>query len=343
MGNKLPATPELPKPKDKSSLPELHTRLKKNEAQPAKIWLWFSFFLVVGLFVLIFVSSTAPGWLKNIKLTTSVAPTEAPVKTLNVQRSADYAGLEFSLENAQYATSFMDDNIHPAPAILRLNMHVANKSPEQVSIVYYAVAHLLGPNSSKYNPTNVTLSTGPRPGSSESGWIDFAVPANLQLQTLQLQLGSTLLGESLVTIPFTGHFDGSRYKDRSVAENLTISYYFPNNNPQLLTYQLTSVDIRYSYGGSQVKAGQQYYVLNFRVTNPNSDKVSPGFGYDYIRLIYNGGPTHPPVDNTLPYGFDALKTTSGRVAFLGPAGIGAVTVDFLTQIGSSGNNYNVPL
>jgi hypothetical protein len=260
-----------------------------------------------------------------------------------VQRSADYAGLEFTIENAQYATSFADDAIHPSPAILRLNMHVANRTPDQVSIVYYAVARLLGPGGSKYNPTNITLSPAHQPGESDAGWIDFAVPAGLPLQKLQLQLGSTLLGESLVTIPFTGPFDGSRYKDRSVAENLAISYYFPYNNPQLLTYQLTSVDIRNSYRGSQVKAGQQYYVLNFRVTNPNANKVSPGFGYDYVRLIYNGGPTHPPVDNTLPYGFDALKTVSGRVAFVGPAGQRAVTVDFLTQYTRAGNDYHVPL
>ncbi len=339
MANKLPAPPELVRPKDKTRLPEV----QKNDPQPARTWLWYSIFIIVGLFVLIFVSFTAWIWLKNVKITTNTVPTAAPVQTLSVQRSADYAGLQFTLENAQYAASFTDDNIHPAPALLRLNMHVANPSAEQINVVYYAAAHLLGPNSSKFSPTNVSLSAVPQPGASESGWIDFAVPGGLQLNRLQLQLGSTLLGEALVTIPFTGPFNGSLYNDRSVVQHLIINYYFPYNNPQLLVYQLTSVDIRYSYRGSQVKAGQQYYVLNFRVTNPNANMISPGFGYDYIRLVYNGSASNPPADNTLPYGFNALKTTGGHVVFVGPAGMSALTIDFLMQYGSGGNNYNVSL
>lgn len=340
MANKLPATPELLWPKDKTALPE-----GRSDQKRAKTWprLWFSVFLVLGLLVLIFVSSTAWSWLKNVRITTNPAPTQVPINTLNIQRSANYAGLEFTLENAQYATTFMDDNIHPGAAIIRLNMHVANTSGDQVNIVYYDVAHLLVPKSSIFNATNVKLSLGPQPGASESGWIDFSVPDGLQLNTLQLQLGSTLLGEALVTIPFAGPFDGSRYNDRSVAQNLTINYYFPYDNPQLLIYQLTRVDIRYAYRGSQVKAGLQYYVLNFSVNNPNGNTVSPGFGYDYMRLIYNGGPPHPPVDNTLPYIFNALKTTSGRVVFEGPADLRSVTVDFLVQYGSGGSNYNISL
>ena len=107
---------------------------------------------------------------------------------------------------------------------------------------------------------------------------------------------------------------------------------------------LVGVDVRYAYKGTQVKAGQQYYVLNFRVDNPNADKVSPGLGFDYMRVSFNGGPIHPPVDNTLPYGFDAgAKGVSGRVVFIGPAGLKSLTLDFLVQYGSGGSNYVVTL
>jgi hypothetical protein len=344
MAKKSAAAPLLTRSKEKMPLSEANMHVKSDH-KSTKPWLgiWFSAFLILGLLVLIIASSVAWNWLRNVKITTNPAPTPAPINTLKVQRSADYVGLEFKVVNAQYATSFMDDNIHPAAAIVRLNMNVANKSADQVSIVYYDIAHLLAPKSIIFNPTNVHLSVGPKPGKSESGWIDFAVPSGLQLETLRLQLGSSALGEALVTIPFTGRFDGSRYSDKTVAQTLTINYYFPYNNPQLLVYHLTSVDVRYAYRGMQVKAGSQYYVLHFRVDNPNGNKVSPGFGYDYIRIMYNGGSPHPPVDNTLPYGFSAGKTAGGQVAFLGPAGMKAITLDFLVQYGSGGSTYNVSL
>ncbi len=344
MAKKSSAASLLTRPKGNMPLPETNMQIRSNH-RSTKPWLgvWFSIFLILGLLVLIVASSVAWNWLRNVKITTNPVPTAPPINTLKIQRSADYAGLEFTVVNAQYATSFLDDNIHPGAAIVRLNMNVTNKSADQVSLIYYDVAHLLAPKSIIFNPTNVHLSVGPKPGTSESGWIDFAVSSGLQLETLRLQLGSTALGEALVTIPFTGPFDGSRYNDRIVAQTLTINYYFPYNNPQLLVYHLTSVDVRYAYRGMQVRAGSQYYVLHFRVDNPNGDKVSPGFGYDYIRIIYNGGSPHPPVDNTLPYGFSAAKTTGGQVAFVGPAGIKAITLDFLVQYGGGGSNYNVSL
>jgi hypothetical protein len=350
MAEKLPATPQLPQLKDRTALAEIQTRSTRStrlqsDQRPARplLGLWLSIFLIVGLLVLIFASSSALNWLKTVKVPTSSAPVQTGADTLNIGRGANYAGVKFTLVNAQYATSFVDDTIHSGAAVVRLNMRASNTSSSQVSFVYYETAHLLGSGSSSYKPTNVSLSASLQPKAGASGWLDFAVPAGLQLNTLQLQLGSTLLGESLVTLPFSGPFDGARYNDRTVAQNLSINYYFSYITHQLLIYQLTSVDVLYSYLGSQVKAGSQYYVLNFRVTNPNGNMVSPGYGYDYVRLIYSGGPPNPPVDNTLPYGFNALKTTGGRVVFVGPAGMKALTLDFLVQYGSGGSNYNVSL
>jgi hypothetical protein len=112
----------------------------------------------------------------------------------------------------------------------------------------------------------------------------------------------------------------------------------------LLVYHLSSVDIRYSYRGIQTKAGQQYYVLNFSVSNPNGIKVSPGYGYDYVRLSFNGGRLHPPIDNTLPFGFNAgAKGVNGRVVFIGSAHLGSFTLDFLVQYGSGGSEYTISI
>ncbi len=342
MANKI--SPLLPRPKDKTPVPA-STRVQKIlHSSRTGLWPLFSSLLVLGVIILIVASSIAWNWLRNVKLAINPAPKEAPVLTFKVQRTAAYAGLEFTIVNAQYATSFVDDSIQSGSGLVRLNMKVANKSTDQINIVYYDIARLLAPKLSPIAPTNVSLSVGPKPGTSETGWIDFSVSSALQLNTLQLQFGSTTLGESLVTIPFTGPFDASRYSDRTSPQNLDISYYFPYYNPQLLIYHLKSVNIRHAYRGSQAKAGQQYYVLNFSVDNPNATNVSPGYGYDYIRLSFNGGPIHPPIDNTLPYGFKALaKGVGGRVVFTGPAGLKAITVDFLVQYQSGGSNYNVTL
>ena len=344
MPNKISTTPLLSRPNDKTYVPAKTPLQKIVRSSKRGLWPLFSSLLVLGVIILIVASSIAWNWLKDVKLTFGSAPKEVPILTFNVQRTASYAGLDFTIVNAQYATSFADDGIQSGSGVVRLNMKVANKSTDQINIVYYDIARLLAPKLSPIAPTNVSLSVGPKPGTSETGWIDFSVSSALQLNTLQLQLGSTTLGESLVTIPFTGPFNASRYSNRTSPQNLDMNYYFPYNDPHLLIYHLTSVDIRYSYRGMQAKAEQQYYVLNFRVDNPNGTNVSPGYGYDYIRLSFNGGPIHPPVDSTLPYGFNAgANRVGGRVVFLGPAGLKAITIDFLVQYGGGGSDYNVTL
>ena len=344
MANKISSTPLLPQPKDKTPVPA-STRVQKIvHSSKREPWPLFTSLLVLGVIILIVASTVAWNLLRNVKVTTNQAPSQAPVLTFEVQRTAPYAGLEFTLVNAQYATTFIDDDIHSGSGVVRLNMKVANNSSDQINIVYYDIARLLAPKLSPIAPTNVSLSVGPKPHTSETGWLDFSVSSPLQLSTLQLQLGSTTLGESLVKIPLSGSFNASRYSNRTSPQNLDISYYFPYYNPQLLIYHLKSVNIRHAYRGSQAKAGQQYYVLNFSVDNPNATNVSPGYGYDYIRLSFNGGPIHPPIDNTLPYGFNALaKGVGGRVVFTGPAGLKAFTIDFLVQYQSGGSNFNVTL
>jgi hypothetical protein len=342
MVKKTPTIPDPPVFQEKT--PVLQGTDFRKRANPSRQWLLFSCLIIVGIIVLALVSSTALGWLKNVKISFNPAPTPVQALSFNVNRTASYAGLAYTVLNAQYATSFADDGIQTGPAIVRLNMKVTNPSTEQISVIYYDVARLIAPKLDPISPTNVTLSVGPQARTSETGWIDFSVPRGMRLDTLKLQLGSTVIGEYLVTIPFSGAFHPEIYKDRSVPQSLDINYGFPHNAPLYLTYHLSRVDIRYAYRGNQAKAGQQYYVLNFSVSNPNGDKVSPGFGYDYVRLIYNGGPPHPPVDNTLPYTFNAgAKGVNGRVVFTGPAGLGSITIDFLIQYTSAGNEYSVSL
>lgn len=316
--SELLETPEVP----------IGIRMRKETNLP-KLWIWLGSLLALGLIVGGIVGFGIWSWLKTIEIPTNTNTGPAPITTLKVQRTVSYADLDFTILTAQYATSFADDEIHAGQGVVRLNMRVANRSAGQIGVVYYNIAHLLVPKLDPIAPGNVHLSVSPKPGSSETGWIDFPIAKSVQLNMLKFQLGSQALGESLVTVPFTGSFDPSRYANKVSSQDQTFYY---NYRGSILTYHLTSVEIRYSYHGTQCKAGQRFYVLNFRVDNPNGGNVSPGFGYDYLRLVINGT-DRAPYDSTLPYGFNGGATgVSGRAAFAGPAGMKTITIGFLSQL-----------
>lgn len=301
-------------------------------------WLWVCILLAVLALISGMISAMVGVWIKIPRPGATPPMTPAPITTLQVKRTAAYAGLDITVLNAQYATVFVDDTIHPGPATARLNLNVANHGTDQPKIVYYDSARLLGSSLQPIAPTNTNLSSGPKPGASETGWLDFAVPQGIQLDTLTLQLGSTAMSEALVKLPFKGPFDGSRYSDKIYSQHTTFSYTF---NGQTLNYHLTSVEIRYAYEGSQCKVGQQFYVFNFAVDNPSDIDANPGFGFDYLRMMVNGY-SQPPIDTSLPNSFKAgANGVAGHVVFTGPAGLHTFTLGFLSQNGSGQQNFYI--
>lgn len=311
-----------------------------QKTHPSRLTPWLSIILISGLLLITIVSLGAWNWLKSLQITTNTNTAPPPITTLNVQRTTPYANLNFTVLSAQYATSFANDDIHSAPGAVRLNMRVTNPNKFSVAVIYYDIARLLIPKLRPIAPTNVSLSTGPQPGASETGWIDFPVAQDVQLNTLKLQLGSAATGEMLMTMPFSGAFNPNQYTGKVSPQSLTIPYNFEGS---ILTYHLLSVDIRYSYAGSQCKAGQQFYVLNFSVDNNNSKNISPGYGYDYIRLYINGA-NRPPIDNTLPYTFKAgAQGINGHVAYAEPAGLKSLQIAFLLQVVVGEQSYNISL
>ena len=298
----------------------------------ATIWFWLALVLVIGIIMVGVMTSLANAWVKSVKLpsATQSLPTP-PISTLTVGRTAPYAGLDITVVKAAYATSFADDTVHAGPAVVRLFLQVANHTNMQINVVYYEVAHLLIPHVKPLAPTNVFLSVGPAPGHDENGWLDFSVPGKLSLETLTLQLGSISLGESLVKIPLAGPFNASIYAAHTTQQRLVIAYNFSGHT---LNYSLTSVNVLFAYQGMQCKAGQQLYVLNFLVDNPESGDISPGFGFDYVRLVVNGT-DRAPIDNSLPYTFKAnAKRVGGHVVFAAPAHLKQLTIGFLSQNGN---------
>jgi hypothetical protein len=311
-----------------------------ESAEPRRLWLWLTLLLLVGVLALSVVGYTTWNWLRSLPLLSSEAAVQPAITTLPVGRTLPYADLSFTVLNAQYATSFSDDTIRAGPALVRLNMRVANQTSGTIALVYYEIARLLVPQKAPIAPANAQLAASVPPQVGVEGWLDFPVQAGVQLSSLKLQLGSAALGETLVVLPVSGAFHPQAYAGYHSPQSLVISYYFEGST---LIYHLNSIDVRYSYNGSEVTAGKQFYVLNFTVDNPNGIAVSPGYGFDYIRLVINGN-NLPPIDTTLPNTFKAgARSAGGHVTYVAQAGMKSLTIAFLRQLVSGQENYPVSL
>jgi hypothetical protein len=306
-----------------------------------RLWFSLTFMIIVGLVISGVIALIINYWLNSTRFTSkSTNATTSIIATLDVQRASLYGGLEMTIKNAQSAQAFADDTVPASSKVVRLNMHVANPTNSQISLLYYEIARLLAPHMQPIVPLNVHLSASIQAGEEDNGWIDFPFPDHLQLDTLTLQLGSSTLRETMVLIPLKAKFDSKHFITKSSPQSLTIPYNF---NSSLLSYHLNSMDVAYAYQGKQVKDEQQFYVLHFLVDNPNGVDVSPGLSYDYIRLVVQGY-SQPPIDSTLPATFKhATRGIGGNVVFAAPVGMKTITVGFRSQFGGPQQNYVIRL
>lgn len=319
--------------------------LALRKKQPAVFWPWLGGLLVVGLIIVGVVTFSVWNWLNGIQRGINTSqPTGQKVSTVNVQRSAIYADLNFTLVDIQYAKSFSDDPIHLGAATVRAIIQLKNPTSNTIDLEYYDIVRLNVPKRQPIAPTNLTLAATPAAGATVNGWIDFPVASPISLSALTLQLGNAATNELLVSIPVSGQYNASRYNDHLYKESMLIPYLFKGVNVPAywLDYHLTSVDVRNSYKGMETNSGQQIYVLTFSVDNPNGVSVQPGYGYDYIRLVINNN--RAPFDNTLPNGFKAgAHGVTGQVAFRAPSGLHTLNLVFLVQATAGQNNYSVSL
>lgn len=313
--------------------------------QRAVFWPWLGGLLVVGLVIVGVVTLSVWNWLNNLQHGIGANQPSSAISTMNVGRSALYADLNITLTDVQYTTFFSNDPIHAGAATVRATVNVKNPTSSTVVIPYYDVARLLVPGHDPIAPTNLNLSAAPQAGANQTGWIDFPVAQNTPLDKLKLQLGNAATHEMLVTIPTTGKYDSHQNDSHTYHPSLTVYYYFKGWQipGYTINYHLTSVVVSDSYNGTETKTGQQFYTLNFSVDNPNGVTVSPGLGYDYLRLSLSGN-NHYPMDNTLPKDFKAnAHGVTGHVTYPAPAGMHSLTIVFLRQAVQGGDPYTVSL
>ncbi len=303
-------------------------------------WFWLCIILVILALIIGIAGLLIGVWLRNVKPGATQTLRPVPITTLSVQRTAPYAGFDITVVSAQYALYFVDDPSHPGPATVRLNVQLTSHNNGQSKMAYYDSLHLLIPGStSPIALSNTNLPTASiQPGAKVAGWIDFAAPKGTRLDTLTLQIGSAITSESLVDIPMTAPFDASRYADKIYPQSSAFSY---NWNGHALQYHLTSIEVRYAYQGSQAKAGQQFYVFNFTVDNPNTIDVAPGYALNYLRLTANGY-NQPPIDSNLPNSFKAgSNNNTGHAVFAGPANMHTFMLDFLSSNSNTPQTFTI--
>lgn len=310
--------------------------------QPSAFWPWLGGLLLVGLVIVGIVTYATWNWLHSVQSGIDANQPSSTLATLNVQRTALYAGLGITLVNVAYAPSFSDDAIHAGPAAVRVNVRIHNPTSGAVAIAYYDAARLLVPHQRPIAPANLNLAGSVAAGATRSGWLDFPASGQIELNSLMLQVGNAAMHEQLITIPVSGAFHADQYSPRMYHPALTVNYYFKGWQlpGYYLTYHLTGVEVQYAYNGVQVSAGQQFYILNFSVDNPNGADVHPGWGNDYLRLRFSS--LHTPVDSTLPGDFKpGARHITGHVVFAAPAGLRALTIVFLRQAVAGGDPYPI--
>jgi hypothetical protein len=332
IADELPRVP--PQPDEKHLSPTTRTVADlPGKRQAAIFWPTLGGLFILGLFILGVVTYSAANWFNSLQSnSSSAAQHPLPISSINVQRSASYSDLSFTLVSVQTAKSFSDDPISAGPMMVRTILHVANPTNSTIDLTYYDVARLLLPGKTPIVPTNLNLAATLLKGANQSGWIDFPVSNGSKLATLKLQLGSAATHELLVTIPVSGAYNPGQYTSHLFHEAVTIPYFFQGFEipGYWLSYRLTSIAVSDAYNGAETSQGDQFYTLNFAVSNPNNVLVQPGYGYDYIRLGL--GTNRPPIDNTLPYGFKpGAHNVTGHVTYSGPASLRSLLIVFLYQ------------
>src|SRR5690348_2738240 len=72
-----------------------------KKKQPAVFWPWLGMLLVAGLIIVAIVTFSVWNWLNSIQSGNGPGQSSSSISTMNVQRGASYADLNFTLVNVQ--------------------------------------------------------------------------------------------------------------------------------------------------------------------------------------------------------------------------------------------------
>jgi len=253
--------------------------------------------------------------------------TQPPITTAQINQAVNFYGVDITIVNAQQSKAFLDDSSAGTTGVVRLNLKEDNKGTATARFLYDDEARLILPDKTSVPPAREQQFGGPDGGVSRTNWLDFPVPASVQISQITLQLGSDKKAQE--SIPLTGKASLAQYQPKTAQLKVVTQY-------AGLTWTITSATISLGFKGQQADKGMQYVNVSLKVDNPTSQTFR-GYWGDYIRLKSGDATQAPASDTTLPLSFDAGSSgTTGDVLFTMPSGNTSYSLIFLA---STYNNY----
>jgi len=291
------------------------------------------FLLVFGLPTFFIASHSIPNFSRylNSSNNAGVLTTQPPITTEQINQTVPYAGVDITIVSAQKSQAFLDDNNSSTNGMLRLNLKESSTTGRG-SFFYGDVARLILPDKSIVAPVNEHQLDSPGAGVTRTNWLDFPVPASIQIGLLTFQLGKDT--EAQVRVPLTGKADVMQYQPKTAQLNVSTHY-------EGLTWTIISATVSLSDGGKQADKGMHYVMVTMKMDNPTSSDFNAYWG-DYIRLQSGGTTSAPEVDSisdSFPLGIPAGSAgKTGSLMFLLPD---SSTSNTLILLGRP--NFNPPI
>ncbi len=260
----------------------------------------------------------------------SVAPRGFPfgraaqtqITTASLQTVVTYAGLTVTVQEAQLAGNFADDQVTNAAQVVRIRLQIANTTAIPINFLPMNVMQLVLPQAKTVSPTYIQGRLGIPAGSTQTSVVDFPLSSPVRLSQLVLRLGAR--NEVQMTIPLAAHADLSQYAPKTKQINVPLQYYG-------LNWTIESVTSQMSLPGEQAPNTMRYIVIQMSVDNTLSQVAIPGSAYDYMRLNY-GKTGVAPIQTTLPVAFATGSVgQTGTVTFLVPQKVSSVTLTLAAQ------------
>lgn len=247
---------------------------------------------------------------------------QPPITTTALNTTLTYAGAAITVQKAQQADSFVNDNDTNADSVIRIYLQAVNKTDVPINLRYGDVARLVLSNGQEVAPTFIKSNVGLLPGASMTGIVDFPVASSVKIDQLTLRLGAP--GEARMDIPLRAGADVSRYAPKTTRLSGTWQYLG-------LDWSLSSATTQLSLGDKQAAKNMEYVTLNLKAGSTLAQTAIPGSPFEYVRLK-DGNNTLTPVDATLPVSVAAgAHDQSGNVSFLIPQNATTLTLVMLAQ------------
>ncbi|HEV2653461.1 MAG TPA: zinc ribbon domain-containing protein, partial [Ktedonobacteraceae bacterium] len=151
-----------------------------------------------------------------------VTPTVAPPVTSPVNAAVIYSDVNITVVDAKQGGAFVDDPGTSSPSIVRIDLKEENKTTHGSGYYYGDMARLLLPDGTSAKPGNTQILTGPDATISRTNWIDFPVPAKIDVAKTTLVLGKA--DEEQINVPLTSNPDMSKYQPKMVTPGKVTTY-----------------------------------------------------------------------------------------------------------------------